>query len=226
MKKYFAFLGLFVLLACSPVKKYADTKSYWEEDIAELEALDKSESYPDDAILYIGSSSIRIWENIAVDMQPYSSIRRGYGGAHFYDLIHFADRLVSPHEVQAVVIFVANDITGGEKDVSPKEVLRLFKYTVGEIRKSKPNTPIFQIEITPTPSRWQVWDKTKEANRLIQQYCNSTEGLHFIETEKAFLGENGQPRPELFIKDMLHLKQAGYDIWKELIKAELDLELK
>ncbi|SOE21365.1 Lysophospholipase L1 [Spirosomataceae bacterium TFI 002] len=226
MKKYVFLLPFLLLLACSPAKKYADTKTYWEEDIKKLEAQDKIENYPDDAILYIGSSSIRLWKNIDEDMQPYNSIQRGYGGAHFYDLIHFTDRLVSPHKIQALVIFVANDITGGDADIPPKEVLRLFKYTVSEVRKSHPNIPIFQIAITPTPSRWAVWDQTKQANELLQAYCNRTQGLHFIETEEAFLDGDGQPRPELFIQDMLHLKQVGYDIWKELIKNELDAVLK
>lgn len=226
MKKYFLFLVSLTLLACSPAKKYADTKSYWIEDIEKLEALDKAESYPEDAILFIGSSSIRIWNNIDADMHPYTPIKRGYGGAHFYDLIHFADKLVAPHKIQALVIFVANDITGGDVDISPKEVLRLFKYTISEVRKSQPNIPIFQIAITPTPSRWQVWDKTKKANEFMQTFCEKTPNLHFIETEKTFLDNKGQPRPELFIQDMLHLQQAGYDIWKVLIKNELDAVLK
>jgi hypothetical protein len=226
MKKYTFLLPLLVLLACSPVKKYADTKSYWIEDVEKLEALDKVEKYPDDAILFIGSSSIRLWNNIEADIAPYTPIRRGYGGAHFYDLIHFTDKLVSPHKIQALVIFVANDITGGDADIAPKEVLKLFKHTVNEARKSQPNIPIFQIAITPTPSRWAVWDKTKAVNKLMQSFCERTDNLYFIETEGAFLDEEGQPRPELFIKDMLHLKQVGYDIWKEIIKAELDAVLK
>lgn len=226
MKKYALFLPFLFLLACSPVKKYADTKSYWIEDIEQLIEQDETEKYPEDAVLFIGSSSIRLWKNIAKDIAPYTPIQRGYGGAHFYDLIHFTDKLVSPHKIQALVIFVANDITGGDADISPKEVLKLFKHTISEARKSQPNTPILQIAITPTPSRWKVWDKTQEANRLMKAYCDRTENLHFIETEEAFLDKNGQPRPELFIEDMLHLKQAGYDIWKELIKKELDSVLK
>lgn len=226
MKKLLLLVPLIISLACSPLKKYADTKQGWEKEVIALEALDAIEEYPDDAVLFIGSSSIRLWKNISEDMKPYTPIRRGYGGAHFYDLIHFTDRLVSPHKVQAIVIFVANDITGGENDKSPQEVLKLFKYVVKEIRKSNPDTPIFQIAVTPTPSRWEVWNQTKKANELLQAYCKKTKNLYFIETEKAFLDDKGQPRPELFIKDMLHLKQVGYDIWKEIIKSELDEVLK
>lgn len=221
MARLLFLLGL-ILLGCSPLKKYAEYKTGWEKEINTLEQLDKQEEYPEDAILFIGSSSIRLWENIHTDMQPYSAIRRGYGGAHFYDLIHFADRLVRPHKAAGIVVFVANDISGSHFDRNPEEVVRLFKFTVREIRKSHPETPVFLIGITPTPSRWKVWEKTKEANTLLEKYCLKGKNLHFIATESAFLTSEGQARPELFKEDMLHLKQVGYDIWKEIIKQKLD----
>ena len=51
----------------------------WERGIATLEAKDKIETHPDNSILFVGSSSIRRWEDIAADMEPYHPIQRGYG---------------------------------------------------------------------------------------------------------------------------------------------------
>ena len=92
-------------------------------------------------------------------MQPYKSIKRGYGGAHYYDLIHFIERLISNHSPRAILIFVANDITGSNdvfktyNDLSPKEVKKLFKYCYKSIRKIHKQVPVLVIETTPTPKQ-------------------------------------------------------------------------
>ncbi|AWV97810.1 GDSL-type esterase/lipase family protein [Arcticibacterium luteifluviistationis] len=219
-----SFTGL--ILSCSPYKKYADTAASWEEEITKLEYKDDAESYSDDAVLFIGSSSIRIWENIKEDMAPYEPIRRGYGGAHFSDLVHFTKRLVYPHNFQALCIFVANDITGGENDRSVGEVMTLFKEVVSTVREKYPDTPIFQIAVTPTSSRWKVWPQSNKLNKALKAYCEKHDNLYFIDSVAPYLNEEGTPRDELFLGDKLHQNQAGYDIWAAEIKKELDKVLK
>ena len=113
MKKVFLFTLLFI--SCSPLKKYQATSAKWEKDIIKLENLDKSENYSENAILFIGSSSIRGWRTMEKDMFPYETIKRGYGGAHYTDIIHFTKRLVNNHNPKAILIFVANDIIGNNK---------------------------------------------------------------------------------------------------------------
>ena len=93
----------------SPLKKYNSSSQKWEVDIAKLENLDNYEKYSNDALLFIGSSSIRRWISIKKDMAPYETIKRGYGGAHYSDIIHFSKRLVKNHKTKAILIFVAND---------------------------------------------------------------------------------------------------------------------
>lgn len=226
--KLFIYCLLGLLTACSPnyFKKYASTEERWKKEVSELVALDKTEPDPSDGILFIGSSSIRLWKNIHQDMLPYHAIRRGYGGASFTDLIHFTDDLVYPHQFKALVVFVANDITGSAEDRTPEEVLGLAKTVVKTVRKEYPHVPIFQVSITPTPSRWKVWAKQKQANELMKAYFSSHKNLYFIDTEAAYLNEKGEPRGELFISDNLHQKQQGYDLWASLIKQSLDAHLK
>jgi hypothetical protein len=227
MKKVGSFLLVLLIFGCShKFTKYEDAAKGWESEIQRLEALDKVEEDPNDAVLFIGSSSIRLWNNIANDMAPYPVIRRGYGGAKFSDLIFYTNRLVYPHEFRALVVFVANDISNTPEDKSPQEIVNLFKEVVKTVREKHPKKPIFLVEITPTNSRWEVWDQTKQANDLLKMHCESTHDLYFIETAKGFLGTNGKPRTELFREDQLHLKQVGYDIWAEQIKERLKQVLK
>jgi hypothetical protein len=223
MKRAVLLLITFAVLSCSPVRKYQSLPEVkaWESDIQKFEQLDKSEKYPENAILFAGSSSIRLWSTLVKDMAPYPVKQRGFGGSKLSDLVVYAERIFTPHPCKAIVIFIANDITGSDQDKSPHDVALLFKSLLKIIRKSHPETPVFWIAITPTVSRWKVWPEIVKANDLIKGICNHRNNTYFIRTDFAFLNQNGQPREELFISDKLHLNEKGYVVWTEVIKKEL-----
>ena len=226
--RYLTIFLLLLLCACSPLKKFDSTGLKWETSIKQLEDLNETENYSEQAVLFIGSSSIRRWDSIKKDLDPYEPIKRGYGGAHFYDLIHFTKRLVSPHKVKAIAIFVANDITGnqeGVNDLSPKEVLSLVKIVTKQIRKTHNKTPIFFIETTPSSSRWKVWNKISKANDLIKDFTSKKRNIFFIDTRSYFLKSNGMPNDGFFIGDKLHLNNRGYKLWSKIIIESFDKNL-
>lgn len=224
MKRYFILAIISITISCSPLRHYRDLPEVkaWETEIQKFEKLDRTETYPDNSLIFTGSSSIRRWATLAGDMAPYPVIQRGYGGAKLSDFAVYTDRILYPHECQAIVIFIANDINGGDADKTPREVLRLFRYVVKTIRKQFPDTPLFWIAITPTSSRWSVWPQIREANNLIKDYCDKQHNLYFIATENAFLNEEGKPRNEYFVSDLLHLNEDGYMLWTGIIKNELN----
>ncbi len=223
MKKYiFTTLFLF-LIGCFTAISQDLKYSYWEKDIQKFEDFDSIESYSEDALLFTGSSSIRLWSTIKEDMAPYEVIQRGYGGAKLDDYLYYSKRIIYPHLVKAIVIFIANDISGAENDKSPEEVLQLFLNLVDTIREKFLVIPIFWIEITPTNSRWNVWIEISKANQLIKNKCEELDNVYFIETSFAFIGEEGKPKSELFVEDQLHLNSEGYRIWAEIIKEKLSV---
>ena len=179
--------------------------------------------------MFLGSSSIRLWKTLADDMAPWPVVGRGYGGARLSDLVVFAERLLQSHDYRALVVFVANDIAGSTNDrfpdKSPEEVLELFELLVRIARQHQPERPIFFIAITPSGSRFQVWDQINRANELIRQYIDTDDQLYFIDTRQHFLTAEGLPNDELFVADRLHLNDAGYRLWSQLIKAELERSL-
>ena len=224
------YILVFILFfSCSPLKKYEHSKDKWEKDIQNLEKLDNNLAHDSNSLLFVGSSSVRLWNSIANDMSPYKSIRRGYGGARYTDLIHFTKRLIVNHNPKAILVFVANDITGNNKfnlnskeisDRTPKQVRNLFKFFVKEVRSIHKEIPILAIETTPTPKRWHVWDKISKANDLIESYCKSEKNLYYIDTRDQFI-LNDKPEELFFIADKLHLNKKGYVLWSEIIKEKL-----
>ena len=224
MRRYIIIIfTLLTFISCSPARKYQNLPEVlsWESDIQKFEQLDKTETYPGNAILFAGSSSIRLWTSLEKDMSPYHVIQRGYGGAHLSDFAVYAPRIFDNHQCRALVLFIANDITGSSSDRTPEEVATLFKSVVKTFRKVNPEAPVFWIEITPTASRWKVWPEIQKANALVKNACSKGKDTYFIATHDAFLNEDGLPDDELFLDDKLHLNEKGYAVWTEIIRERV-----
>lgn len=193
----------------------------FENEIIAFEKLDQTEKYSDKAILFVGSSSIRLWSTLKEDMAPYPVIQRGFGGSNTQDVLHYIRRIAYPHQFSGVVIFIANDITGSPKDLTPEESSANFKKIVKSIREKYRKQPIFIIEITPCLSRWKKWPVIQQNNALLKSFCQKGKHLYFIETASNYLNEKGEPRDELFREDHLHQNSEGYKIWSKLIREEI-----
>ena len=67
------------------------------------------------------------------------------------------------------------------------------------------------------------WPRSIErANALIAAECaKDPKRLRFVDVWAPMLDAKGEPRPELFVADMLHMKPDGYKIWTPLVAAAL-----
>lgn len=194
----------------------------WEAEILKLEQRDKDEPDPADAILLLGSSSIRLWQGAPVDLAPYRVINRGYGGAKFSDLAVHAERLIRPHPYRGVVLFVANDIAGSPNDHTVDEVERMVRHVLSLSRAHQPQAPVLIVEITPTPKRYHVWPQIRELNARLREIAFTEPNVHFVATAEHYLDSNQQPVAAYFRSDALHQNEEGYAVWASLIRRRLD----
>lgn len=194
----------------------------WENNISVFDSLNLVELSDAGTLLVTGSSSVRLWDSIHTDLAPYIVMQRGYGGAKLTDYNYYAHRIIKPQQFKAIVVFVANDIAGVEGDKTPKEVFRLFKDLIKQVRKRNPGTPVCWIEVTPTPKRWHVSQQIREASGHIVAYCDKHDDLHFISTSDQYTTPEGLPDSTLFREDMLHLNRDGYLLWADIIKTSLE----
>ena len=208
---------------CSPLKQYEQKTYTWAiPEIEKFKELDTKNDYAPESILFLGSSSIRLWETLKEDMAPMQLIQRGYGGAHFRDLIFYIDTILNEHDLSMIVCFVANDISQKNSNEAVKTIIRNYDYVIKRIRKKHPNLPILQISITPTESRWHLWSKINELNMALKDYCASHSKMVFLETTSHFLNAEGLPKKELFRRDKLHLNKEGYSLWNSLIRPQVE----
>ena len=219
-----AVLALVLLANAAPAQSTAPTTrpvgpGKWEERIAAFEAHDRAAPPPRDPVLFVGSSSIVGWK-LGEFFPGLPAINRGFGGSEISDSLHFMDRIVLPYCPRAIVFYAGeNDIAAGE---SPQDVARDFATFARRVRESLPRTKIVFIGLKPSPNRWKLIEQFREANRLIRAFVASQSNMVFIDVERAMLDAHGQPRPELFVKDMLHMNRAGYEIWTEMVRPHLE----
>jgi lysophospholipase L1-like esterase len=191
----------------------------FDADIAAFEAKDRTNPPPKDAILFIGSSSIRLWKTLERDFPEHKVINRGFGGSEIGDSVRFADRIVVPYRPKLVVMYAGgNDINAGKM---PEQVAGDFKAFVEKVRAKLPQTRIAYISIAPNPARWSQVERVKRANELIREFTKASSNLAFIDVFPHMLGEDGQPRPEIFGDDRLHMNERGYALWTKLVGPAL-----
>jgi lysophospholipase L1-like esterase len=215
---------IWFLLAFSRASFSGETapgQSKWEANIKAFEAADKTNPPPAGAIVFVGSSSIVLWKDLAQDFPEFKTIQRGFGGSEIHDVTAFANRIVIPYRPTQVVLYAGdNDIANGK---SPEQLLNEFKSFAVTIHADLPQAPITFISIKPSPNRWHLVDKVKKANALVADYVKGNRQLDFIDVFTPMLGQDGKPRPELFLPDNLHLNRKGYDLWVKLIRPHLKL---
>jgi lysophospholipase L1-like esterase len=191
----------------------------WEAEIARFEAQDGLSEQPAGAVVFVGSSSVRMWRTLARDMAPLTVINRGFGGSTIADCVHFAPRIVNKYKPAAVVFYAGdNDIAAGS---APEQILADFKRFVTAVRKDLPHAAVFFVSIKPSPARWSLWEKTRKANDLVAQYVKTQKGLDYLDIATPMLDKAGRVRAELFLNDRLHMNAMGYNVWIPVIKPPL-----
>lgn len=186
----------------------------WEQDMQRFEALDAQAPPPRDAVLFIGSSSIRFWDTLAADFPGVPVVNRGFGGSEIRDSTWYADRIVMPYRPRKIVLYAGdNDLSSGR---SPMRVQEDFHAFVERVRRDLPDVEIAYIANKPSPARAHLLDAQRHANALIASDAARLR-VEFIDVFTPMLDARGQPRTDLFVEDRLHLNRAGYELWREVV---------
>lgn len=193
----------------------------FSNEIADFKKQDSISPPPQNAILFVGSSSFRMWKNAGDYFPDHTIINRGFGGSSLADVIRYENDIIFPYNPKQIVIYCGENDIASSDSVTAKLVLSRFKQLFGDIRAERPAIPIVFISIKPSPSRWHMRDRMIEANELIKKFLKKQKNTVFINVWKHMLGNDGSPLGSLFIEDNLHMNARGYTIWQKLITPHL-----
>jgi lysophospholipase L1-like esterase len=193
--------------------------SQWEPDVRRFEAEDRVNPPRPGAVVFVGSSSIRMWQTLEADFPGIRVLNRGFGGSELSDAVGFADRIVIPYKPRVVVLYAGdNDLAAGK---TPAQVFNDFQSFAGIVRRKLPETRIAFVAIKPSLARLSIIDKARETNQLIRDYARGDAKLTYVDVFTPMLDASGKPRQELFLEDGLHMNASGYAIWRDLIAPVL-----
>lgn len=194
----------------------------WEKDIAGIEARILSGESPPGGVVFVGSSSIRLWK-LNVSFPDLKAVNHGFGGSQLGDTVRYFDRIVAPLKPQAFVVYAGdNDIGSGK---SAEHVVGQFESLVRLSKEKLGHTPLLFVAIKPSIKRWALAPEMQLANERIQKICDQDKDLTFVDIWKPMLGKDMTPRPELFADDGLHLNEAGYRLWSSVLTPHLKVVL-
>lgn len=215
-KLFFPFL-LGALLSANSLP--AQEQVRYQEDVRTIKKFDQMYAPPANPILFVGSSSIRKWDDLERTFADYVVMNRGVGGAVTNDIIFYAPDLIFDYHPRQVVIYVGeNDLPEG---ATADSVFNRFQRLYSVVRSRLPEVPIEYISLKPSPSREKYMKTAAEANSMIKAFLAKETNAHFIDVFPLMLDKEGKPRRELFVSDMLHMNAQGYAIWRSAIEPYL-----
>ncbi len=225
---YLVFISILALAACkdSSVKttqgsmfpRGGDEKHLdrFEHEIQAFEAMDKEKMPEKQGILFIGSSSIRMWQTLENDFAPLPVLNRGFGGSTIPEVNYYAERILFKYEPKVIVFYCGeNDVA---QETQPVVVFQNFKKLAGKIEQRLPNTKFVFISLKPSPSRWHLWKQFQQVNSMVSQFVESRPNFRFLDIQKSLLLPAGEPDPAQFLEDKLHMNSSGYQKWVEMVK--------
>ena len=192
----------------------------WQAAIEAFATADRADPPAPGGIVFVGSSSIRLWPDLERAFAPLPVIGRGFGGATLDDVLRYADRIVLPYRPSVVVVYAGeNDIGTGV--ATPEDVVAGLRRLVERIRRSQPQAQVIFLSLKPSPARLPLWPAMEQANLGAAHLAAMEPALTFVDVATPLLDAAGMPRPTLFVADGLHLSAAGYALWNDSLRPVL-----
>lgn len=168
-------------------------------------------------VLFIGSSSIRMWTTLAEDMKPAAVLNRGFGGSQTRDVLEVFDRIALPYKPSVIVYYCGDNDLGTENKDSQAAANGFIEFDK-KARQTWPDVQVMYIAIKPSIARWKNWPAMEKANTLVREYCEKTPGATYLDIATPMLGETKKLDPALFKEDGLHLSDKGYAMWTVVVR--------
>lgn len=178
---------------------------------------------PEGALLFTGSSTIRLWESLTRDFAPWPVVNRGFGGAVVSQMVHFANELVPRQPKLGALVFYCggNDVAWGVRN---RDVVLGIERFVSITQERAPGVPFFLLSVAKTPTRFLSWSRVDRLNERLRALAEDKQ-LEWVDVTTPMLSSRGRPRRSLFVFDGIHPNAAGYAVWTELLRARFEERL-
>ena len=192
---------------------------YWyEEEIKQLEMITVKPVLDKKRVVFYGSSTIRLWNNMETDFPEFEIINRGFGGSTLAACCWFFKRIIPQLNPDIIVIYAGdNDLGDGRH---PEEVYLYFQNMMQLIKYYCGGIPVGFISVKTSILRSHLYNSIEYTNKIINSEINlNYSSCTFIDINSG-MHEKGIDEKTLYETDGLHLSLEGYRIWVEEVRLQ------
>ncbi len=171
-------------------------------------------------VLFLGSSSINLWDTIYEDFAPLKLIRRSYGGATLRDMIYNYNTIAKGYTPKSILLYVENDLGNHKEGVNAVKCFDLFRIFIDKLKKDYPNTPLIVVSLKPSQHKADQLKDQLLVNALLEENATA-QGYTYVDITKVMYDEAGNLRTDIFKEDNLHMNAGGYKLWTAILKPLL-----
>lgn len=224
MKRFMNYFSILLLATCY-LDSFAQQHAFYD-DIQNFKKRDSAHFPPRNAILFAGSSSFTKWTDVQSYFPKETIINRGFGGSTLQDVIYYANDVILPYHPREIVIYCGENDLASSDTVTALMVFDRFKTLFSIIRSGMPKIPVVFVSLKPSPSRKNLMPKMAAANTMIKNFLKKQPHTFFVDVYHKMLNPDGNPMPDIFIEDNLHMNAKGYHIWQKALEPYLQPDKK
>lgn len=188
---------------------------WFNEEIGRL-AKEKGKLNYQPEVVFYGSSSFRLWEDLYEKFEDKKPLNLGFGGSTLAACSWFFEDNFKNLNPKSILIYAGdNDLANGRH---PEEVIQFFQTLLMKIRTKYGNIPVAFIAVKPSPSRWNIEGSLAYTNKIVKAFIAKEEYCEFIDIYDGMLDDHKQPRYDMYVEDHLHMNKKGYKIWYNAIR--------
>lgn len=188
----------------------------FESEINQFMKADSAHFPPSGAVLFAGSSSIRLWKGLPGDFEGHTIIQRGFGGSNMKALNFYIHHIVLPYKPSVIVVYEGdNDLAEG---VKPAVFIAQCDSFVHMVQTKLPATKIYFLSIKPSLAREKLIPLQNATNLALKRNLSHFRHTGFIDVSSQMFDTQGRLRPDIFGPDGLHMNRKGYLLWIAYIK--------
>lgn len=215
MKKAFLAIIISTLLVSGLDAQIYDRQQLWDKEINAFAEIDRRQTPPPNAILFVGGTSIRGWTKLRENFPRMKVINRGFGGARMDDVNFYFDKIVAPYNPKIIVLYAGeDDINEG---IAPEKIVENFRIFASMVKEKLPKTELLFVSLKPNPARRHLNDKIIQTNSLMKAEIEKGAHAKFVDIFTPMHDDNGEMIMENFSEDRQNLNEKGYAVWRRIL---------
>ncbi|QQL49830.1 GDSL-type esterase/lipase family protein [Mucilaginibacter ginkgonis] len=205
-------------LAISTLSAKAQTGFPFADELRAYKTADSLHFPKPGSNLFIGSSSIRMWTDIAARFPDKRVLARGVGGSTLEQWVkYYTPFILFPYKPERVFVYAGeNDLNDGQ---TPQQVYNNFVKLYGMVQQQLSGSTIIWMSIKKSPSRAIRYARVDSTNTLVKNFIDTHKDAKYVDVNTVLYDKKTNlPDSSLFKPDLLHLKLEGYDRWQKALK--------